>query len=280
MRLSIVVATLGVTATAATASPLYLATPNLGTELGPRIVMARIGEAFDQLMPRATIETLVRWQASLRDTLYGAVDRFSSFAEHGGIHIPNLTPLVVEPVTAALDTEESSGFGWRDDPFRHRARYHAGADYRGKRGTPIVASGDGIVVFAGRRGGYGYMIEVDHGGGLTTRYAHLQKILIDDDAVVTAGQPIGRLGSSGRATGPHLHFEVRLDGRPVDPMTALTIAQLEREDPALGQIAAFALSPELQSEVSSDIDPPKQPPKKKETRPDRPGRVRVAKPVS
>lgn len=275
--------------TTATAAPVHLLRPQVGVELVPRIILAplahRVDQMFDQLleavMPRAAIEQVVRWHHGLRDLLHDTTEQLAALANGSGIVIPNLTPLVLDPVA----NTESSGFGWRNDPFRHRARFHSGTDFRGKRGTPILASGDGVVAFTGRLGGYGRMISIDHGGGLVTRYAHLQRITTEEGLVVTAGQPIGTLGSTGRATGPHLHFEVRLDGRPVDPGMAMLIARLEREEPALGQIAAFALSPELQSELSSNIDPPRQRRRstrkaKQESRPERRGRAKRVKPLS
>ena len=196
-------------------------------------------------------------------------------AAESAAEIPDVSVLTTEPVA----NTESSGFGWRDDPIRHRAKFHTGTDFRGKRGTPVVASGDGVVVFAGRRGGYGNLIEIDHGNGIITRYAHLRRMIAKKGAAVSAGEQIGEVGSTGRTTGPHLHFEVRLGERPVDPVTALSVAQLLRDSPALGQIAMYSLAYDVQSEVSSRIDPPKTR-KPKESRPDRPGRVKRVKPVS
>jgi len=147
----------------------------------------------------------------------------------------------------------------------------------------VLAAGPGVVVFAGRRGGYGNLIEVDHGGGVLTRYAHLRRIEAKVDMAVLAGQKIGQVGSTGRTTGPHLHFEVRLADSPVDPVTAMTVAQLVREQPEMGRIAAFALAPEVQAELASKVDPPKQRRSanaKKESRPERAGRVKRVKPVS
>jgi murein DD-endopeptidase MepM/ murein hydrolase activator NlpD len=200
------------------------------------------------------VDGAVRWQLGLRDAFRRLQDRFDALAVATGIVIPDLTVLAIEPVAHT----ESSGFGWRDDPIRHTRRFHSGADFRGKPGTPVVAAGDGIVTFCGRRGGYGNVIDINHGGGVITRYAHLRRIETTKDAAITAGARIGQVGSTGRATGPHLHFEVRLDGSPVSPISALAIASLQRESPLAGRLAALSLSPELQSLAESDIDPPRQ----------------------
>ncbi|MDQ3365558.1 MAG: M23 family metallopeptidase [Myxococcota bacterium] len=236
-------------------------------------------ELADQLalVPRSVIEQAIRWQRDLRNLAHRAAERLALLADDSGVRIPDLTILVTDPVA----NTESSGFGWRDDPIRHRPKFHTGTDFRGKRGTPVLAAGGGVVTFAGRMGGYGNIVHVDHGGGVITRYAHLRRIEASRGAAVAAGEQIGQLGSTGRATGPHLHFEVRLDGRPVDPVTAMTVAQLSREAPAMGKVAAFALSPELQTAASSRLDPPKQRVKAaKGSRPDRPGRVKRVRPVS
>ncbi len=223
-------------------------------------------------------EQFTRWQCSMRDAVDHAAQGLVQLA---GTRIPDLSILTTDPVAHT----ESSGFGWRDDPIRHRPRFHSGTDFRGERGTPILAAGAGVVVFAGRMGGYGNMIEVDHGGGVHTRYAHLRRIMVKVDGAVLAGQQIGQMGATGRTTGTHLHFEVRLDDQPVDPVTAMSVAQLERESPDMGRIAAYALDPEIQANVASSVDPPRSkiPTKTKkpaESRPDRPGRVRVVKPLS
>ena len=137
----------------------------------------------------------------------------------------------------------------------------------------MLAAGDGVVLFCGRRGGYGNVIDIDHGGGVLTRYAHLRRIQTAKDAAVTAGETIGQLGSTGRTTGPHLHFEVRLAGAPVSPIAAMMVAALQRDSPLLGRLAALSLSPELQAEAESDVDPPKQHAKPAQ-RPERPGHAK------
>jgi murein DD-endopeptidase MepM/ murein hydrolase activator NlpD len=112
---------------------------------------------------------------------------------------------------------ESSSFGVRFDPFTGRPAFHAGLDFPGAFSTPIYSTAPGIVSFTGVRSGYGNTIEVDHGGGFKTRYAHLQAIGVAVGQRVSVGQRIGAMGSTGRSTGPHLHYEVWVDGRPQNP---------------------------------------------------------------
>ena len=111
----------------------------------------------------------------------------------------------------------TSGFGRRLDPMRRRWSFHAGVDLANRMGTPVLSTAPGKVVFAGWRGGFGRMVEIDHGLGLRTRYGHLKKILVRVGQRVSFRQKIALLGSSGRSTGPHVHYEVRLNGRSVDP---------------------------------------------------------------
>ena len=107
--------------------------------------------------------------------------------------------------------EETSGFGARVDPFTGRYAFHPGVDFAGPWGSTVASTAPGVVVFAGNRGGYGNMVEIDHGFGIHTRYGHLSSILVQVGAKVGKGAPIGRLGSTGRSTGPHVHYEVWYD---------------------------------------------------------------------
>jgi murein DD-endopeptidase MepM/ murein hydrolase activator NlpD len=271
---------------AARAAPLPI--PSLGAEIEKRFAIEHAKLRLDLLlMPRGALDELVRWECGLRDLASGAAARLAALASGASVRIPDVSVLTTEPVA----NSESSGFGWRDDPFHHRARFHSGTDFRGKYGTAVLAAGDGVVKSTGWIGGYGNIVQIDHGGGVVTAYAHLSRFLVKRDDVVIAGQPIAKVGATGRSTGPHLHFEVRLDGRPVDPTLAMTVARLRRDLPLAGKLAAYALSPDLQSERTSAHDPPKQPlprakpgkpgkPDQRDGRPDRPGRVKLAKPVS
>jgi murein DD-endopeptidase MepM/ murein hydrolase activator NlpD len=126
---------------------------------------------------------------------------------------------VREPVTGEIDF--SSPYGVRVDPFLHVPAMHTGIDFRGTFGEPIHATAAGTVTSAGWSGGYGQMVEVDHGNGLATRYGHLSEIDVKVGQSIRIGQVVGRLGSTGRSTGPHLHYETRVDGEAVDPQKFL-----------------------------------------------------------
>jgi len=111
----------------------------------------------------------------------------------------------------------SSAYGKRVDPFSGKMAWHAGVDFAGKDGSDVIAVASGVVTHSGKRSGYGQMVEINHGGGYVTRYGHHASVLVKVGDIVEQGQPIGTMGSSGRSTGPHVHFEVLKDGRSVDP---------------------------------------------------------------
>ncbi|MDF2117288.1 peptidoglycan DD-metalloendopeptidase family protein [Roseiarcaceae bacterium H3SJ34-1] len=123
------------------------------------------------------------------------------------------------PLSSVADV--TSPFGSRVDPFFGRAAMHTGVDLREPYGAPVLVTAAGKVTSAGPNGGYGNMVEVDHGNGITTRYGHMSAILVSEGQWVEAGAVVGRLGSTGRSTGAHLHYEVRIDDEPVDPMRFL-----------------------------------------------------------
>lgn len=120
---------------------------------------------------------------------------------------------LLTPVTGV----PTSGFGPRTHPITGDVRHHDGLDFGAPAGTPVRSAGAGRVAFAGTAGGYGLLVMVDHGGGLTTRYAHLSRIDVRTGDAVESGSAIGAVGSTGASTGPHLHFEVRVGGASVDP---------------------------------------------------------------
>jgi murein DD-endopeptidase MepM/ murein hydrolase activator NlpD len=132
--------------------------------------------------------------------------------QDGVIAVPSDKPV-------KTDVAFTSGFGVRSDPFHAGAAMHPGIDLSGAYGTPIYATADGTVLRAGwNSGGYGNLVEIDHGRGITTRYGHMSAILVREGDHVTRGQQVGRMGSTGRSTGNHLHYEVRIDGRAVNPI--------------------------------------------------------------
>jgi murein DD-endopeptidase MepM/ murein hydrolase activator NlpD len=121
------------------------------------------------------------------------------------------------PSTAPVSGPIGSGFGFRPDPFTGRSALHMGLDFPADVGTPIMAAAGGVVQLTETHPAYGQMAEIDHGNGLVTRYAHASKLLVRAGDIVKRGQTIAHVGNTGRSTGPHLHFEVLVDGVPQNP---------------------------------------------------------------
>ncbi len=141
--------------------------------------------------------------------LLASIDQAATTVNHGHMSFPGRTPVP--------GVEINSSFGNRVDPISLRRAFHSGVDYAAPRGTPIHASAGGRVIFAGNRRHYGLTVEIGHGAGLVTRYAHASRLLVNKGEVVMPGQEIARIGATGRTTGPHLHFEILKDGHFVDP---------------------------------------------------------------
>ncbi len=196
--------------------------------IGGPMIDAASEEATADLRADAQFRTLFQTWKKL-DTL-----------QQGVIAIPSVHPVHTLAFT--------SNFGIRSDPFRGTAAMHAGVDIPGPVGTPIYATADGIVSHAGLQGGYGNLVELNHGKGIATRYGHLSKILVADHARVTRGQLIALMGSTGRSTGPHLHYEVRIDGHAVNPVPFLTTADylLAAQDRAVRAIPISTSGPAAQ----------------------------------
>jgi murein DD-endopeptidase MepM/ murein hydrolase activator NlpD len=131
---------------------------------------------------------------------------------------PELRAKTVIGASAAAPLVISSPFGWRSDPIKGIRRRHSGIDLPGRSGTRIYATGAGIVSFAGWMKGYGNLVQIDHPGAVRTRYGHLSRILVSGGVPVAQGDLIGQMGSTGRSTGNHLHYEVRAAGVPVNPL--------------------------------------------------------------
>ncbi|HET7754929.1 MAG TPA: peptidoglycan DD-metalloendopeptidase family protein [Anaeromyxobacteraceae bacterium] len=170
-----------------------------------------------------TSGTSVRWFPASTPRAHGLGPPPSPFRPQG----PSTTDIATAlPSNGPI----SSGFGIRSDPFTGAHRHHAGVDFAAPEGSEIRAARPGRVVSSGPRGGYGNAVEIDHGDGVTTLYAHASDLLVHPGDIVEAGQAIGRVGRTGRATGAHLHFEVRHDSRPRDPTRALNEYRLRADD--------------------------------------------------
>jgi murein DD-endopeptidase MepM/ murein hydrolase activator NlpD len=139
-----------------------------------------------------------------------------SALERGLESIPQVMPADINSI--------SSGFGYRRDPFNGSGAMHSGLDFRAPYGSPIHAAASGTVSFVGVKSGYGNVVEISHGSGMITRYAHMSRFGTSVGAQIEAGAVIGAIGSTGRSTGPHLHFEVRINDRAVNPRPFLEAA--------------------------------------------------------
>ena len=131
---------------------------------------------------------------------------------------------LLRPMAAAVG-DMTSNFGYRMDPFNRAPAMHSGIDFRAEHGSAIRATGGGKVITAEYTGGYGNMVEVDHGNDITTRYGHMSAILVNAGQTVQPGDILGRVGSTGRSTGPHLHYETRIGGEAVDPHRFIVAGQ-------------------------------------------------------
>ena len=193
-----------------------------GEGAGSSVRAGQFAEALSDAVARAGGLGLA---AEITRSLGGAapapVPRPASAPRDGAAATLPLAP-VSGPVTSA--------FGVRADPFTGEAALHHGVDVGAPEGTPIRAPAAGVVVRAGPRGGYGNAVELDHGNGLVTIYGHASQIAVREGEAVAAGQELGKVGHTGRATGDHLHFEVRRAGRPVDPARALKLYATRAED--------------------------------------------------
>jgi murein DD-endopeptidase MepM/ murein hydrolase activator NlpD len=147
------------------------------------------------------------------------------------------------PSTKPVDVAVGSGFGFRRDPFTGRPALHAGLDFPADPGTPILAAAGGVISSVEVHPAYGNLVEIDHGNRLVTRYAHVSRFLVKQGDLVKRGQKIAEVGSSGRSTGPHLHFEVLVEGVPQDPARFLAGRADATAGVATGTAAGTARGP-------------------------------------
>ena len=196
--------------------------------LNPGAMLASLDDRSAQGGPLFSLATSADGKLDPRFQRLGLSLARMEALERGLKSIPQVLPASLEYI--------SSGFGYRADPFTGGGAFHAGLDFKGPIGAPIYAAAKGTISFAGVKQGYGNCIEVDHGNGLMTRYAHMSGYRATLGQAVEAGQVIGLIGSTGRSTGPHLHFEVRLHDQPLNPRPFLEAAPHVLEE-ARGQSA-------------------------------------------
>ncbi len=164
------------------------------------------------LIPVSSPGTIVNAFDMQLQNLDSALDRLEQLRRRVST-LPLANPAPGNPVTSL--------FGTRRDPFLGTAAFHSGVDFRATYGQAVKATAAGTVLKAGRFGGYGNMVEIDHGNGFSTRFAHLSRVLVRDGQRVARGTVVGQAGSSGRSTGSHLHYEVRENDRAVNPVNFL-----------------------------------------------------------
>lgn len=183
--------------------------------INPRAMLARLDDKTAQGGPLIALATAADGSIDPRFQRFGLSLARMEALERSLAALPQALP-------ASLDYI-SSGFGYRADPFTGGADFHPGLDFKGPTGAPIYAAARGTVSFVGQRSGYGNVVEVTHGNGLVTRYAHMSGFRTSVGKPVQPGELIGLIGSTGRSTGPHLHFEVRIHDRPVNPRPFLEV---------------------------------------------------------
>lgn len=167
----------------------------------------------DSTQPEDEASRVTSWKLK-QDRMMGDLERKYALLVEEGIHrkVLNSTVPMKRPVLGR--NWQTSGYGYRKDPFTGRRAFHAGVDYAARRGTPVVAGASGIVIFTGRLGNYGKVVQIYHGDNISTLYGHLHKIYVEQWQYVNREEIIASVGSTGRSTGPHLHYEVRLNNRP------------------------------------------------------------------
>lgn len=192
----------------------------LGLELSRPALSSRA--SYIPLRPREQAQNLAELEASLRN-LRAEVPRVAARLRELDRRVEeHLAFLEAKPTMWPVKGEITSSFGYRTSPTnRWRQEFHDGVDIAASFGTPVRAAGGGTVVFAGWMGVYGRAIIIDHGYGYRTFYGHNSSLLVKEGERVTKGQVIARVGSTGRSTGPHLHFRLEIQGQPVDPLTLL-----------------------------------------------------------
>jgi len=206
--------------------------------LGQRLVkMANLDSGefdFEKIPAQGGPESMGKQSTIESSDFLAALDRFSRQLEDRNSQLQVLETMLMNRSLQAEVLPEgrpitqgwlSSRYGMRTDPFSGKQDFHAGIDFAGKGGSDVVATASGIVTWAGARSGYGNLVEINHGNGYTTRYGHNREIVVKTGDAVKKGQIIGAMGSTGRSTGPHVHFEVLRNGRTVNPAKYIQAAR-------------------------------------------------------
>jgi murein DD-endopeptidase MepM/ murein hydrolase activator NlpD len=183
-------------------------------------LLERFSDGFRNLSELASFKDALAAETLLRERKYTEIMKYLEEQNVILAHTPSIWPTVSEQVT--------SKFGFRRSPITGIPSFHEGADLASKMGMPVKAAADGIVVFAGVRSGYGFLVTIDHGFGYITRYAHNSKLLVHSGDIVKKGDTICLSGSTGRSAGPHLHYEVLYNGNPINAIKFLPNANSRR----------------------------------------------------
>lgn len=192
----------------------------------PAVDLQIVSENADSTVPRAGGDTksLAQVGQHVRSIQAALVKKTEHFLMLDVVLTKHAAAIARQPTAMpiAAQSQLSSTYGWRRHPFLAEPSVHEGLDFAAPQGTPILAASGGLVRTAANHGSFGNLIEIDHGEGLVTRYAHAKVLLVKKGDLVRRGQMIARVGSTGLSTGPHLHFEVRLHDKPLDPRVYLT----------------------------------------------------------
>lgn len=173
---------------------------------------------LSKLSDASLVDQLSNRMNLLEQRIYSQIQSFEQLKEslenqeEKLAHTPSIMPINIADYTM------SSGYGWRRDPIYGSSKFHEGLDFAASTGTDVYATADGKVTIAGHQAGYGNCIDIDHGYNYLTRYAHLSRVLVSPGEEVKRGQLIGKVGSTGKSTGPHLHYEVRFKDTPQNPV--------------------------------------------------------------
>lgn len=199
------------------------------------------GKRYEELLTLPDAKLVIsttRKMDLLARQLYIQSNSLDEIVELGKTHEDQIRKIpAIQPVLNKDLKRTASGYGWRVDPVYKTRKFHEGMDFSAPIGTSVFATGDGVILKAGWQQGYGNTIEIDHGYGYKTVYAHLNKIKVRKGARITRGDEIGEVGNTGKSTGPHLHYEVRLKGKPMNPMNYYFLDLTPDEYDAMIQIS-------------------------------------------